>query len=344
MHPAVRAGAAALAAASLAAPVGAQARDQIRVVGSSTVFPYSQAVAEEFANKTGHGSPVIESTGTGGGIRLFCSGIGTDGPDIVAASRPMTRSEYAECVANGVDDLDEILFGYDGVIIAHAAEAPDMDLTTAQLFEALAAEVEVDGRIAENPYARWSQIDPLLPDRPIEVFGPPPTSGTRDAFVEQVMRTGCAAFPAIRALEPGAREAVCSRMRRDGRFVEAGENDNLIVQRLEADATAIGIFGYPFLYQNSDRLKAVPIGGVLPTPDAIATRAYPASRPLLLYVKNAHRGVIPGLDAFVTEYVSEESLGPDGYLSARGLIPLAADARANLRAAVANGRGTGRFD
>jgi phosphate transport system substrate-binding protein len=312
----------------------AQSRDQIRIVGSSTVFPYTQAVSEQFAAMTGGTAPVVESTGTGGGMQIFCEGVGADFPDITGASRAMKLSEYELCVANGVDSITEVLIGYDGLSIAHSNQGPELSLTKAQIFQALAAQVEVDGAIVDNPYKNWSDIDASLPATAITVFGPPPTSGTRDAFVELVMLEGCAEFEAIAALEEDAMEETCSRMRQDGPFIEAGENDNLIVQRLNADPNAVGIFGYSFLFENSDTLKAIAVDGVLPAPETIADGSYAVSRPLYIYVKNAHKGVIPGLDEFVTEYVSEESFGEGGYLAERGLISLPADARDATRANV----------
>jgi phosphate transport system substrate-binding protein len=311
----------------------AVARDQIRIVGSSTVFPYTQAVAEQFAASTGSAAPVVESTGTGGGMKIFCQGVGEDQADITGASRAMKKSEYEACTANGVTDVTEIQLGYDGLSIAVSqSNSADLNLTKAQIFQALAAEVEVDGQIVANPYKKWSEIDASLPDAPITVFGPPPTSGTRDAFVELAMHPGCAAFPAIEALEGDRKNEVCSRMRQDGPFIEAGENDNLIVQRIEADPNALGIFGYSFLYENSDKLKGVKIEGVGPSFETIADFSYPIARPIFIYVKNAHRGVIPGLNEFIAEYVSDAALGPDGYLAERGLTPLADDLRKEMQA------------
>jgi phosphate transport system substrate-binding protein len=336
----------ALAVALTAAGAHAQSRDQIRIVGSSTVFPYTQAVAEQFAAMTGMAAPVVESTGTGGGMQIFCGGVGPQHPDITGASRAMTESEYESCIANGVDSVTEVLIGYDGLTVAHSVDGPDIDLTEAQIFQALAAEVEVDGALVPNPYTRWNEIDPALPDAPIQVFGPPPTSGTRDAFVELVMHDGCNAFETIAALEEtdeAAWEQVCSRMRQDGPFVEAGENDNIIVQRLQADPNALGIFGYSFLYENQDTVKAVTIDGVAPEPETIADGSYPVARPLFFYIKNAHRGVIPGLEEFVVEYVSEESFGEGGYLSERGLIPLPAGERDATRERVETGAHFDRY-
>ena len=324
-------------AACLALPGAAATRDQVRVVGSSTVFPYSQAVAEEFSSETGFPSPVIEATGTGGGMRLFCAGVGPRTPDVAAASRRILPSEIALCRQNGVTDISEARFGEDAVVLAQSRRAPPADFSRAEIFQALAASVEIGGKLVPNPYRRWREIDPRLPDEPIEVFGPPLTSGTRDAFVALVMAPGCRGFPAIAALSEPQRTEACGRIRQDGPFIEAGESDNVIVRRLAADPGAIGIFGYAFLYENADRLRGAALDGVAPTREAIASGAYGAVRSLYLYVKNAHRSVIPGLDGFLAEYLSEAAIGPEGYLVGRGLIPPAAAERARLRAAVAAG-------
>jgi phosphate transport system substrate-binding protein len=329
--------AALVASTAFAGHVAAQSREQIRIVGSSTVFPFTQAVVEEFGNIGSFPAPVLESTGTGGGMQIFCGGVGVDHPDITGASRAMTENEYQTCLSNGVDNVTEVLIGYDGLAIAISQDGQDLDLTEAQIFQALAAEVEVDGEIVANPYTNWSEIDESLPDVAITVFGPPPTSGTRDAFVELVMEEGCEAFEAIAALEDDRKDEVCQRMRTDGPFVEAGENDNLIVQRLQSDSNAVGIFGYSFLYENQDTLKAVRVEGVEPNEDTIGDGSYGVSRPLFFYIKNAHRGVIPGLQEFVEEYVSEESFGPGGYLEERGLIALSDEDRETTRQVVADG-------
>lgn len=331
------ASAAALALVGTTIMVVAQARDQIRIVGSSTVFPYAQAVSEEFTNLTGLPAPVVESTGTGGGMQIFCGGVGVGYPDITGASRAMKQSEYDLCVTNGVTNITEVLIGFDGLSIAHSFDGPEFNLTKAQLYLALAAEVPVDGEIVDNPFSRWSQIDVSLPDVEITVFGPPPTSGTRDAFVELVMVEGCQTFETVVALDNDRFDEVCERMRQDGPFIEAGENDNLIVQRLGADENALGIFGYSFLFENQDSLKAVPVDGVLPNEETIADGSYGISRPLFFYVKNAHRGVILGLQEFVEEYVSEAAFGPGGYLTGRGLIPLPDDQRVTTSEAAING-------
>lgn len=334
MKPALNGAVVAAGCLLAGATASADMRNQIRVVGSSTVFPYTQAVAEQYAAATGGPSPIVESTGTGGGIRIFCSGIGLDTPDIVGASRPMKESEYRLCQTNGVTSITEALIGKDGLSLAQSLDGPDIALTNTQLFQALAAEVPVDGAMVANPYARWNEIDAALPDMPIRVFGPPPTSGSRDSFVETVMDKGCAHFAPIAAMPDSQRRVVCSRMRQDGPYVEAGENDNLIVQRLRTDPEAIGIFGYSFLFENQDTLRGIPVDGLAPTLETIANNQYELSRPLYLYIKNAHRPVVLGMEAFLSEYVSEDAFGPEGYLAARGLVFLPEDERASVRASV----------
>ncbi|MFN4203519.1 MAG: PstS family phosphate ABC transporter substrate-binding protein [Tabrizicola sp.] len=321
----------------------AEARDQIRIVGSSTVFPYTQAVAEEFANQGG-AAPVVESTGTGGGMQIFCGGVGADHPDITGASRAMKKSEYELCAKNGVTDITEALIGYDGLAIAvNRSNETDWNLTLEQVYKALAAKVPVDGALVDNPYKKWSDIDPSLPDVAILAYGPPPTSGTRDAFVELAMHKGCERTDYAKALKEANAdeykkfvEEDCSRMRQDGPFVEAGENDNLIVQRLEADPNAVGIFGYSFLYENLDKLKDVKIDGVEANQDTIAAFEYPISRPLYFYVKNAHRGVIPGLNEFIATYASDAAMGDGGYLQERGLVVLSDDKIKEVQNALTN--------
>ncbi|EKF57789.1 MAG: substrate-binding domain-containing protein [Agrobacterium albertimagni] len=338
-----------LTVAALAASVvfsgAAVARDQIKVVGSSTVFPYSQAAAEEFANKTGSAAPVVESTGTGGGFKAFCGGIGPDFADITGASRAIKDSEVELCTANGVTDITEALIGYDGLAIAHSRAGAALDLTEEQIFKALAAELpDGNGGFVANPNKKWSDIDASLPAIDIIAFGPPPTSGTRDAFVELVMHDGCKDLPGMADLQKADADKwneVCSRMRQDGPFVEAGENDNLIVQRLESDPNAIGIFGYSFLYENSDKLVGVKVNGVEPNFETIADFSYPVARPLYFYVKNAHRDVIPGMKEFLTEFTSEEALGPEGYLAERGLTPLSDDKRKEVQDAVSGAKKLG---
>ncbi len=329
----------ALALAAVSA-TSAAARDEIRIVGSSTVFPYTQAVAEQFANNTGNPSPIVESTGTGGGMQIFCEGIGEAHPDITGASRGMKPSEYELCVENGVTDITQANIGSDGLSIAISSENEfDWDLSLAEIYRALAAEVPVDGEWGENPYSMWSEIDERLPETEIIVLGPPPTSGTRDAFVELAMHAGCEELPFVSegGYDGDWVEENCSRMRTDGPFIEAGENDNLIVQRLNSDQNALGIFGYSFLYENLDTLKAVTIDGVAPDADTIASGDYPVSRPLFFYVKNAHRGVIPGLNEFLEEYMSEDAMAPGGYLTERGMVALGDERRATVQENVLNG-------
>ena len=317
---------------ALSAP--ALARDEIRIVGSSTVFPYTQAVAENFANLTGSASPIVESTGTGGGMKIFCGGIGEAFPDVTGASRAMKASEFELCQSNGVADISEALIGFDGLSLAVSrAGEVDWNLSLKDIYLALAAQVPVDGAWADNPHRTWANVNPDLPAIEILTYGPPPTSGTRDAFVELAMHEGCKelAFVKNGGFDKAWVKENCSRMRQDGPFVEAGENDNLIVQRLNADNTAIGIFGYSFLYENLDVLKGVSLEGVAPSIDAIADKSYPISRPLFVYFKNAHRGVIPNLEAFIEEYMSDDALEADGYLAERGLVALSEDARFDLQ-------------
>jgi phosphate transport system substrate-binding protein len=322
-----------MAAAVLSTAFGsgaALARDQIKIVGSSTVFPYTQAVAEEFTRKGKFKAPVVESTGTGGGFKIFCEGVGEDKADITGASRAMKKSEYEDCQKNGVKDVTEVLLGYDGLSLAISKKGPDFSFTKGQLYLALAKEVPVDGKFVANPYKSWNDVDKSLPNEPILAYGPPPTSGTRDAFVELTMHVGCEAQDYVKAqkkaLEAKAYADLikekCSPMRQDGAFIESGENDNLIVQRLEADPKSVGIFGYSFLYENQDKLKGAKVGGVAPSFDTIADGSYGISRPLYIYVKNAHRDVIPGMKDFLAEYTSTDALAKGGYLPDRGLTPL----------------------
>ncbi len=283
--------AATVAVAAFSVAGVAHARDQISIVGSSTVFPYTQAVSEQFANETGSPAPVVESTGTGGGMKIFCGGVGAEHPDLTGASRAMKASEYEACQANGVKSVTEVLIGYDGLSIAVSRRRQgSRTLTKKHLYLALAKDVVVDGKFVPNPNKKWSDVDSSLPDTEITVFGPPPTSGTRDAFVELVMREGCKEFDIVKAMEKADMKKACSPMRTDGPFIEAGENDNLIVQRLEADPNAYGIFGYSFLYENQDKLQGIAVEGVTPSTETIADGSYKVSRPLFFYVKNAHRG------------------------------------------------------
>ncbi|MFN4157457.1 MAG: substrate-binding domain-containing protein [Gemmobacter sp.] len=313
-----------LAIAAVSATAAA-ARDQIRVTGSSTVFPYSQAVAEEFANQTGAPAPIVESVGTGGGFQAFCQGIGVAHPDLTGASRAIKKSEYDLCVSNGVTDISEALIGNDGLSMSVSrANTFDWDMTLGEMYLALAAQVPVGGEWKDNPYKMWNEINPAFPAVAITVYGPPPTSGTRDAWVEIAMHKGCKQLGYVKEGKFDSKwvNENCSRMRTDGPFIEAGENDNLIVQQLNANPNAMGIFGYSFLYENLDQLKGVKFDGIEPNFDTIAAYSYEVSRPLYFYVKNAHRGVIPNLQEFIEEYMSDDALKAGGYLAERGMTPL----------------------
>ncbi|WP_292881909.1 PstS family phosphate ABC transporter substrate-binding protein [Nisaea sp.] len=323
----------------VAVAAAAEARDQIRIVGSSTVFPFSTSVAETFGKTSGFKTPVVESTGSGGGLKLFCSGVGVQHPDITNASRRIKASEVETCAKNGVADVIEIKIGFDGIVIGNDKGAASFDLTKKQLFLALAAEVPVDGKIVKNPYNTWSDIDSSLPNQPIEVLGPPPTSGTRDAFVELVMREGAEEFPELKAMAKSDKKGfrkISDSMREDGKFIEAGENDNLIVQKLQANPNAMGIFGFSFLDQNSDKIKGANVLGVEPTFENIASGDYSVSRSLYFYVKKAHIGVVPGIEEYLAEFTSDKAIGDEGYLTDKGLIPLPAADRAKFREAATN--------
>ncbi|MDE2991349.1 MAG: PstS family phosphate ABC transporter substrate-binding protein [Chloroflexota bacterium] len=333
--PLAIAAAAALAlTTSVALTNAVEARDQIRIVGSSTVFPFATAVAEEFGKTTDNKTPVVESTGSGGGLKLFCAGVGVGHPDVTNSSRRIKSSEVERCAENGVTDITEVKIGYDGIVVANAKSAERFSITLQQLFLALAKDVPSDGGIVPNPNQTWSDIDPSLPAAEIEVLGPPPTSGTRDAFVELAMEGGCKTFPGIDALkkqDKNAYKVICHSIREDGAFVEAGENDNLIVQKLEANPSALGIFGYSFLDQNRDKVRGSAIDGVEPDFDTIADGDYPVSRSMYFYVKKAHVGVIPGIVEFIETFTNEDAWGPYGYLADKGLIPLPDDEREAMR-------------
>ncbi|MFD2184532.1 substrate-binding domain-containing protein [Rhodoplanes azumiensis] len=316
----------AIAATGLALTGAAEARDQIRIVGSSTVYPFTTTVAEQLGKTSGVKTPVVESTGTGGGMKLFCAGVGVDHPDATNASRRMKKNEFEQCQKNGVKDIIEINIGFDGLTLAQSKAGPTMSLTLGQLFLALAKEVPgADGKLVANPYKNWSDIDKSLPNIKIEVLGPPPTSGTRDSLHELFMEKGAEQIPALVALKKSdvkAFDKVWKTLREDGAYVEAGENDNVIVQKLEANKNAFGVFGYSFLEENIAKLKGVPIDGVAPDFDTIASDKYKGSRRMYVYIKKAHIGVIPGLDKFAAEYVSNKATGEDGYLAKKGLVTL----------------------
>jgi len=314
----------------------AVARDTINIVGSSTVFPFATTVAENFGNTTQFNTPKIESTGSGGGMKLFCAGVGVEHPDITNSSRRMKASEFEDCQQNGVEEITEVKIGYDGIAVANSKEAPQLDLSLRDLFLALAKQVpdpEGGDALVDNPHESWQQVNAELPDTKIEVLGPPPTSGTRDAFAELALEGGCKTFDVIKAMKDEDKskyKAVCHGVREDGAYVEAGENDNLIVQKLEANPDALGVFGFSFLDQNRDKIQGSLIGGVTPTFETIASGEYPVSRSLYFYVKNAHVGVIPGIKEYVAEFTSDKAWGPEGYLADKGLISLPEDMREDV--------------
>ncbi len=333
---------AAVALATVAFGGAAEARDQIRMAGSSTVYPFATAVAEQFGKAGKFKTPVVESTGTGGGFKLFCAGIGPDHTDISNASRAIKSSEFEQCVKNGVTDVVEVKIGYDGIVLANSKKSKQMTVSRKQIFQALAKEVPVDGKLVANPYQTWNQIDPSLPSSKIEVLGPPPTSGTRDAFIELVMETAAEEFPELKAMKKDDAKAfkkAYSSIREDGAYVEAGENDNLIIQKLDANPDAFGIFGYSFLDQNSDKVQGSVVEGNSPTFENIAAGKYPVSRPLFFYVKKAHVGTIPGIKEYVAEFTSDKAWGKTGYLADKGLIPMS-DAERKEWAEKANGLAT----
>ena len=322
----------------------AEGRDTINIVGSSTVYPFATVVAEKFGKKTTFKTPKIESTGSGGGMKLFCAGIGLNTPDITNSSRAIKKSEYEKCQENGVTDITEVKIGYDGIAVANSKKSALFSLTLKDLFLALAKKVpNPDGgqTLVDNPYNTWKQVNPALPDRKIEVLGPPPTSGTRDAFAELAMEGGCQQFDWIKAMKKSDKKAytqVCHNVREDGPYIEAGENDNLIVQKLEKNPDALGIFGFSFLEQNDDKVQGSNIDGTGPEFETIADGSYPISRPLFFYVKNAHFNAIPGLKEFLQEFSSEGAMGDEGYLLDKGLIPLPEDKRMELRKDIKNGK------
>jgi len=310
------------------ASIFAAGRDTINVVGSSTVYPFSTVVAERFGKSTSFKTPKIESTGTGGGMKLFCVGAGINTPDMSNASRRIKKSEFDKCQKNGVTSITEVLIGYDGIVIANSKKSKQMTISRKELFLALAKDVPAkDGseKLVANPYKLWNEINPSLPAIKIEVLGPPPTSGTRDAFAELVLEGGCKQFSWIKAIKKQNKsryKSICHGVREDHVYIEAGENDNLIVQKLAANPNAFGVFGFSFLDQNSDKLQGSKVDGVEPTFERIADGSYPVSRPLFFYVKNSHVGKVPGIMEFLKEFTSEDAMGEEGYLTDKGLIPL----------------------
>ncbi|NOQ46587.1 MAG: phosphate ABC transporter substrate-binding protein [Desulfobulbaceae bacterium] len=328
-----------LAAASLivasaaSTSLAAGGRDYIAIVGSSTVYPFATTVAEQFGKTTKFKTPKVESTGSGGGMKLFCAGSGVETPDITNASRRIKKSEYDKCQANGVKDIVEMKIGYDGIVLANSKKTAQMQLSRKDIFLALAKDVpdpKGGEKLVANPYKTWKDVNPALPATKIEVLGPPPTSGTRDAFVELAMEGGCKTFPWIKAMKKKDKKhykAVCHTVREDGAYIEAGENDNLIVQKLNANPDSIGIFGFSFLDQNTDKIQGSIVDGEAPTFDNIADGKYPVSRSLYFYVKKNHVGVIPGMEEYLAEFSSDRAWGEEGYLSDKGLIPMPTEER-----------------
>lgn len=301
------------------------ARDYVWAAGSSTVFPFSTRVAENFSKKTGKKSPKVESLGTGGGIKMFCGGAGEKFPDIANASRPMKKSEFQACQKAGVRDIVEIKIGFDGIVVAADKKAPDYNFKLEQLYMGLADQSVRGNANVKNPYKTWKDVNGALPANRILVYGPPPTSGTRDAFVELAMEGGAAKIPFLAKLKTSDEKkfkATVSPMRTDGGWVDAGENDNAIVGTIEKTPNALGVFGYSFLEENASRIKGAAVNGVKPSPATIASGQYPLSRSLYIYVKKSQVGVTPGLKEFVSEFVSDSATGRGGYLQGRGLIPL----------------------
>ena len=321
----------AIALLSVAAlSVSASARDQIKIVGSSTVYPFTSYVAEEFKAVTGNPTPVVESTGTGGGMKLFCAGDGLDTPDFTNASRPIKADEFAICVKNGVTDITGMMVGFDGIAIAQSKTNGELALSKEHLFLALADEVPgKDGKLMKNPYKMWNEIDAKLPNRKITVYGPPTTSGTRDSFDEMVMEAASKKFDAY-----GDKKGKYKAIRQDGVFVPAGENDNLIVQKLTKDTAAVGIFGYSFLEENGDKINGATVDGVAPTSENISSGKYPISRSLFIYAKNSHRASVKGMDEFFKLYVDDKMVGQKGVLKTIGLVPMTAEELKKVQAAV----------
>ena len=328
--------AAALSAGIVGSVSAQSARDYISIVGSSTVYPFATVVVEQFGKSTSFKTPKVESTGSGGGLKMFCAGVGVETPDVTNASRRIKSSEFETCQKNGVKDVVEVKIGYDGIAIANSKKAAPMEVTLRDIFLALAKDVpDPSGaeKLVANPYKTWKDVNAALPDQAIEVMGPPPTSGTRDAFAELGMEGGCKTFDWIKAMKKVDKKqykSVCHTVREDGAYVEAGENDNLIVQKLDTNPAALGVFGFSFLDQNRDKIQGSAISGIKPEFETIADGSYPISRPLYFNVKKAHAEVIPGIREYLAEFTSEKAWGEEGYLSDRGLIPMPAEERSKF--------------
>ena len=320
----------------------AASRDYISIVGSSTVYPFATVVAEQFGKSTKFKTPKIESTGSGGGMKLFCAGVGVEHPDITNASRRIKKSEYEKCHKNGVNGIVEVKVGYYGIAVANSRKARQMELSRKDIFLALAKDVpNPDGSesLIANPYKTWKDVNPALPNIKIEVLGPPPTSGTRDAFAELAMEGGCKKIGWIKAMKKKDKKqykSICHTVREDGAYIEAGENDNLIVQKLEANPNALGVFGFSFLDQNTDKVQGSLVDGVAPEFEAIASGKYPVSRPLYFYVKKAHIGKVPGIKEFLAEWNREGTWGDEGYLTDKGLIPMPTTERKEFSSSIKN--------
>jgi len=314
----------------------AASRQVISIVGSSTVYPFAKAVTEKFAEKTAMRMPELKSTGSGGGLKLFCAGAGPENPDISNASRSIKKAEYDQCTDNGVKKIVEVKIGYDGIVIANSRRAPLLKLTTRDIFLALAQDVPDDGQKAliPNPYKYWNEVNPVLPPLRIKVYGPPPTSGTRDAFEELAMEKGCSSFAWIKDLKKRHKKRfrdICHAVREDGGYIDSGENDNLIVDKLVADPHAMGIFGYSYLDQDHDKIQGSHVDSYAPTFKNISSGAYPLSRPLYFYVKKARVGAVPGLTQYLEEFTADTTWGPNGYLVHIGLIPMSKQDRQKYR-------------
>lgn len=316
-----------------------QQRNYIRMAGSSTVYPFTRTIAEEFGRNTKFKTPIVEATGTGGGIKLFCLGFGENFIDFANASRRIEPSELALCNKNGIHNIIEIKIGYDGIVLANSNQAKSYNLTKEQIFLALAQEVPQNGKLVKNPYKKWSDIDKSLPNKTITIYGPPPTSGTRDAFVELVMEEPCIDNPIFIAANPDkkARKRNCHIIRSDGKFIEAGENDNLIIQKLKNDRDALGIFGFSFLEQNASIVHGARINGVYPTFENIASAKYKVSRPLFIYGKKEQLPFVVGMKEFIDEMINEDAIGDEGYLIEKGLIPAHKDAIKKMREEILGG-------
>ena len=300
----------------------ASARDQIRIVGSSTVYPFSTTVAEQFGKSSGFKTPVVESTGTGGGVKLFCAGVDENTPDIVNASRRIKASEVAACASNGVSEISEIVIGYDGLVLANAKQGPSYQVTVEQMYRALAKTVPVNGKLIPNPYHKWSEISSSLPKETIVVFGPASNHGTRDALVDLVMNEACEKFPEIKSLSPDDKKVACAAIREDGAYIEVSDNYTLILQKLISQPHAVGILTFSYLDQNSDKIKGALVENKPATYENIANSSYVLSRPLYFYVKKAHVDKVIGLKDYIAEFTSQKAWGKDGYLADKGLIAL----------------------